>query len=68
MTESLDVHTAWTLLFALIPTLHNGTTAIVPSLGLTAGAFILKFGLFIGGCHLFSRYLDPRVTAFTARL
>jgi Kef-type K+ transport system membrane component KefB len=56
------------LLFALIPTLHNGTAAILPALGVTAGAFILKFGLFIGGCYLFSRYLEPRVTAFTTRL
>jgi Kef-type K+ transport system membrane component KefB len=56
------------VLFALVPTLESGTAAMLPSLGGTAVAFIIKFGLFIAGCYLFSRYMEPRFTAFTARL
>jgi Kef-type K+ transport system membrane component KefB len=56
------------LLFALVPILHQGHTAMLSTLGITGAGFIAKFGLFLGLCYLFARYLEPRLTRFTTRL
>lgn len=56
------------LLFALLPILHQGQTGILLALGITGAGFIAKFALFLGLRYLFSRYLEPRLTHFTAHL
>jgi Kef-type K+ transport system membrane component KefB len=56
------------LLFALLPILHQGHTDMLPTLAITGSGFIARFALFLGLCYLFSRYLEPRLTHFTARL
>jgi Kef-type K+ transport system membrane component KefB len=56
------------LLFALIPVMHSGGTDMLSALGATGAGFVTKFIVFLGFCYLFSRYLEPRITRFTARL
>lgn len=56
------------LLFALIPILHQGHTAMLSAMSITGASFIAKFVIFVGLCYLFSRYLEPRLNRFTARL
>jgi Kef-type K+ transport system membrane component KefB len=56
------------LLFALIPILQQSHSGMLPALGITGAVFIAKFALFLGLCYLYSRYLEPRITRFTARL
>ncbi len=56
------------LLFALIPLLHQEQAVRLGTLGFTGLAFIAKFSLFLGLCYLFSRYAEPRLTHFAARL
>jgi Kef-type K+ transport system membrane component KefB len=56
------------LLFAVIPVLHQGHADTVPGLGYTGAAFIARFLLFIGFCYLLSRYFEPKITRFSARL
>ncbi|WP_022948702.1 cation:proton antiporter [Methylohalobius crimeensis] len=54
------------LLFVLIPTLHDAKTGVVSTLAATGASFAAKFVLFIAGCYLFSRYVEPWLTHFTA--
>jgi Kef-type K+ transport system membrane component KefB len=56
------------LLFALVPILHQGHTEMLTALSITGTSFIAKFLLFLGLCYLFSRYLEPRLTRFSAHL
>jgi len=56
------------LLFALLPTLHQGQSDMLSTLSTVGTGFIARFILFLGLCYFFSRYLEPRVTAFTNRL
>lgn len=56
------------LLFVLIPILHQSRTEMLSALVITGVTFVTKFALFLGLCYLFSRYMEPRLTHFTARL
>ena len=56
------------LLFALVPMLHGGHGGMLTPLVVTGVSFVSKFVLFIALCYLFSRYLEPPLTRFTARL
>jgi len=52
------------ILLAIIPILHGNESGLLPSLGFTTFAVILKLILFITGCYLFSHYLEPGFTRF----
>lgn len=56
------------LLFAVVPVLLNGDGEFWPTLGGTAGSFVVKFALFILFCLLFSHYGERRLTHLSARL
>jgi Kef-type K+ transport system membrane component KefB len=55
-------------LFVLVPALHDGQSGMWSALAVTGSSFIIKLALFIAVCYLFSQYLEPRLTEFTARL
>lgn len=57
-----------TLLFALIPVLHNGHAEALSVLGTTGAGFVAKLIFFIGLCYLFARYFEPRISSYTARM
>ena len=56
------------LLFALLPTLQQGNANMLPTLSTVGAGFIARFILFVSLCYLFSRFIEPRLTSFTARL
>ncbi len=56
------------LLFVLIPALQGGQSGIWTDLMTTGVDFVIKLALFIALCYLFSQYLEPRLTAFTAHM
>lgn len=56
------------LLFVIVPILHGEETGMFTTAASTGAGFIVRFALFLTLCYLFSRYLEPRVTGFTARL
>jgi len=56
------------LLFVMVPTLHQGQAGTLSAVTSAGAEFVAKFALFIAVCYLFSRYLEPRLTRFTARL
>lgn len=66
--DDLSAIALMTLLFALIPILHNGHAEALSVLGTTGAGFIAKLVFFIGLCYLFARYLEPRFSRYTARL
>jgi Kef-type K+ transport system membrane component KefB len=55
------------VLLALIPILQEPEAALLPSLGTTAVALLVKLLLFITGCYLFSYYLEPAFARFIRR-
>lgn len=57
-----------TLLFSLIPILHESHAEVLSVLGITSATFVAKLVLFIGLCYLFARYFEPRLTRYTACL
>lgn len=56
------------LVLAMIPVLGGDGAALSAALLPTAAAFVTKLIFFIGFCYLFSRFLEARITHFTARL
>ncbi|MES1943601.1 sodium/hydrogen exchanger [Salinisphaera sp. PC39] len=56
------------LLFAVMPVLAGGGGDLAGPLASAAGAFALKLIGFLAFCYLFTRYLEPRITAWARRL
>ncbi|MGB6300221.1 MAG: cation:proton antiporter [Rivularia sp. (in: cyanobacteria)] len=57
------------LLFAVAPSLHNGTTVpLFPTLILTSKVFLIKAIAFAAFCLLFSRYVERNLTKFFSKI
>ena len=57
------------LLFAVAPSLHNGTTVpLFPTLILTSKLFLIKAIAFSALCLLFSRYVERNLTKFFSKI
>jgi Kef-type K+ transport system membrane component KefB len=55
------------VLLAVLPVLQGGGISILPPLGMTALAVVVKLALFVGGCYLFSYFVEPGFTRFNSR-
>ena len=55
------------LLFQVAPLLHGGAGDLLPPLARATAVVLLKAGLFLGGCFLFARYAEARLTRAMGR-
>jgi len=55
------------VLLGLLPGLRTGHGPDLAEVGGQAGVVLLKLALFVAGCFLFARYLEPRARQFSQR-
>lgn len=55
------------ILFAVLPEIHAGNGADAGMIMQVCGVLLVKLALFVSGCYLFARYLEPQVRRFSQR-